>query len=119
MLWFGASNPILKPILESATPLYYLTKQKLEFALHETAIWNPVSNRRTDKVISRYQTMIPRLARKALELETGNRLFVDVQDGILVLVPQLDTYTDGLAGFRKELWKDVDAADYLAREREA
>ena len=39
------------------------------------------------KVNSRYQITIPRIARKRLNINRGDRLLVDVQDGIIVLIP--------------------------------
>ena len=40
------------------------------------------------KVSSRYQVVIPRVARECLNIRSGDRLLVDIQDGLLILVPQ-------------------------------
>ncbi|MGQ9468057.1 MAG: AbrB/MazE/SpoVT family DNA-binding domain-containing protein, partial [Anaerolineae bacterium] len=40
----------------------------------------------TVKVSSRYQIAIPKVARERLNIQKGNRLLVDVQDGLLILL---------------------------------
>jgi AbrB family looped-hinge helix DNA binding protein len=40
------------------------------------------------KVSSRYQIAIPSLARSSLNIEAGDRLLVDIQDRVIVLIPQ-------------------------------
>ena len=73
----------------------------------------------TVKVSSRYQIAVPRLAREQLEIEKGDRLLVDVQDGLLVLVPCPKDYAERLAGLHGEIWSGVDTDAYLHKEREA
>jgi len=71
------------------------------------------------KVSSRYQIAVPRIAREHLKIEKGDRLLVDVQDGLLVLVPCPQDYADRLAGLHREIWSGVDTDAYLHEEREA
>jgi len=71
------------------------------------------------KVSSRYQVAVPRIAREKLNIHSGDRLLVDVQDGVLILIPQPQDHTAHLAGLHKEIWADVDTAAYLEQEREA
>jgi AbrB family looped-hinge helix DNA binding protein len=71
------------------------------------------------KVSSRYQIAVPRIARERLDIEAGDRLLVDVQDGILVLVPCPADYADRLAGLHRDLWTGLDTDAYLHQEREA
>ena len=73
----------------------------------------------TVKVSSRYQIAVPRVAREQLEIEKGDRLLVDVQDGLLVLVPCPKDYAERLAGLHHEIWSGVDTRAYLHEEREA
>lgn len=73
----------------------------------------------TVKVSKRYQIVLPSMARQQLNIEAGDRLLVDVQDGVLVLVPQPDDYAKHLAGLHKEVWAGVDSNDYLRQERDA
>jgi AbrB family looped-hinge helix DNA binding protein len=71
------------------------------------------------KVSSRYQVAVPRIAREKLNIQSGDRLLVDVQDGILILIPQPQDYVAHLAGLHKEIWAGVDTTAYLEQERDA
>jgi AbrB family looped-hinge helix DNA binding protein len=71
------------------------------------------------KVSSRYQVSVPRIAREKLNIQSGDRLLVDVQDGALILIPQPQDYVAHMAGLYKDVWADVDTTTYLAEEREA
>ncbi len=48
---------------------------------------------------------------------------MDVQDGVLVLIPQPEDYVECLAGLHREIWEGVDwkpsGRDYLNQERNA
>jgi AbrB family looped-hinge helix DNA binding protein len=70
------------------------------------------------KVSSRYQIAVPRVARERLKIEKGDRLLVDVQDGLLILLPQPKDYAAHLAGLHKEIWADLDTDAYLREERD-
>ena len=71
------------------------------------------------KVNAKYQITIPRIAHKRLNIKRGDRLLVDVQDGIIILIPQSKNYTIYLQGLHREIWKGINAQNYLAGEREA
>ena len=71
------------------------------------------------KVSSRYQISVPRVARERLSIESGDRLLVDVQDGLLILIPQPQDYVRRLAGLHREVWAGLDTATYLHEERDA
>ena len=71
------------------------------------------------KVSNRYQIAVPRSARKKLNIQKGDRLLVDVQDGVIVLVPQPKRYSEHLAGLHKAIWENVDAQEYIDGERNA
>jgi len=73
----------------------------------------------TVKVSSRYQIAVPRVAREHLRIKKGDRLLVDVQDGVLVLLPCPQDYADRLAGLHREVWAGLDTAAYLQGERQA
>jgi AbrB family looped-hinge helix DNA binding protein len=60
------------------------------------------------KVSSRYQIAVPCLARERLNIQRGDRLLVDVQDGLLVLIPQPQDYAAHMAGLHREVWADLD-----------
>jgi AbrB family looped-hinge helix DNA binding protein len=71
------------------------------------------------KVSSRYQIAVPRVARERLNIQKGDRLLVDVQDGLLILLPQPKDYTAHLAGLHREVWAGLDTDAYLREERDA
>jgi AbrB family looped-hinge helix DNA binding protein len=71
------------------------------------------------KVSAKYQIAVPQIARKKLNIKQGDRLLVDVQDGVIILIPQPKRYTDYLQGLHSEIWKDVDTQKYLDGERDS
>ena len=71
------------------------------------------------KVSNRYQIALPSLARKQLNIQAGDRLLVDIQDGMIVLLPQPENYVEYLAGLHKDIWQDLDTDAYLEQERDA
>jgi AbrB family looped-hinge helix DNA binding protein len=71
------------------------------------------------KVSQRYQIAVPQTARRKLNIKKGDRLLVDVQDGMLILAPQPKTHTDRLAGLHKEIWASFNAEEYVDGERKA
>jgi len=73
----------------------------------------------TVKVSSKYQIAVPQMARKKLNIKQGDLLLVDVQDGVIVLIPRPKRYTDHLQGLHSEIWKDIDVEKYLNGERGA
>jgi AbrB family looped-hinge helix DNA binding protein len=73
----------------------------------------------TVKVSNRYQIALPSVARKQLNIQAGDRLLVDIQEGLIVLSPQPHNYVEYLAGLHQEIWEGVDTTAYLQQEREA
>lgn len=69
------------------------------------------------KVSNRYQIAVPQQARKRLKIKSGDRLIVDVQDGMIVLIPEPENYTQLLAGLHREIWEKSD--EYIIGERNA
>ncbi len=69
------------------------------------------------KVSKRYQIAVPQQARKRLKIKSGDRLLVDVQDGMIILLPEPQSYTQSLAGLHREIWEK--ASNYVLNEREA
>jgi AbrB family looped-hinge helix DNA binding protein len=67
------------------------------------------------KVSSRYQIAVPQQARKRLKIKSGDRLLVDVQDGMIVLLPEPENYTQTLAGLHREIWEK--SGEYILGER--
>ena len=71
------------------------------------------------KVSNRYQIALPSVARKQLNIQAGDRLLVDIQDGMIILLPQPENYVDHLGGLHQKIWRDIDTTTYLERERDA
>ena len=71
------------------------------------------------KVSNRYQIALPSAARKQLDIQAGDRLLVDIQDGMIVLLPQPENYAEQLSGLHKDIWQNVDTTTYLEQERDA
>jgi len=71
------------------------------------------------KVSRRHQIVVPRIARERLNIQSGDRLLVDVQDGLLILLPQPKDYATHLAGLHREVWEGLDTTAYLQQERDA
>ena len=73
----------------------------------------------TVKVSSRHQIALPGAARRRLRIQKGDRLLVDVQDGLLILLPCPEDYAARMAGLHREVWAGLDTNAYLQGEREA
>lgn len=68
----------------------------------------------TIKVSHRYQVSIPSAARRRLNIQVGDRLLVDIQDGMLILIPAPTDFVVHMAGLHHELWQGVDTTEYLS-----
>jgi AbrB family looped-hinge helix DNA binding protein len=73
----------------------------------------------TVKASPRYQISLPSRARQELNIQAGDRLLVDVQDGLLILAPEPNDYVLYLAGLHREIWQGVEATIYLNEQRKA
>lgn len=71
------------------------------------------------KVSGRYQISLPSRARQELNIEAGDRLLVDIQDGMLILIPQPTDYVAHMDGLYADVWQNVNTTVYLNEEREA
>jgi len=71
----------------------------------------------TVRVSRKYQVVIPKQVRKALNINQGDELVVSVKDGQILMKPKPKSYTDYMRGLHKEVWRDVEAADYVEEER--
>ncbi len=72
----------------------------------------------TVKVSRRHQITLPREVRERLKIQPGDRLRVEVQNDVLILIPQPENYVQRLAGLHREVWEGVDTTAYLREERE-
>ena len=69
------------------------------------------------KVNGRFQITIPHHIRQQLNIQAGDHLLVDVQDGLLFLVPQPVNYVAHMAGLHQNIWQGGDTTTYLNDER--
>ena len=72
----------------------------------------------TVKVSKRFQIAVPGAVRRELNIQSGDRLLVDIQDGMIILMPQPLNYPHHLAGLHKEIWEGKVAQEYLDEERD-
>jgi len=71
------------------------------------------------EVNSRNQITLPWLVCENLNIKAGDTLLLDVQDGVMLIIPHLESYTNHLQGLHSEIWKDSEVEEYLANERAA
>ena len=72
----------------------------------------------TIKVSSKYQIVIPREARKNLNLKAGDKLIVKANNEKIIIYPQPKSYAKYSLGLGKETWQGIDATEYVRKERE-
>ncbi|MBN2550482.1 MAG: AbrB/MazE/SpoVT family DNA-binding domain-containing protein [Anaerolineales bacterium] len=73
----------------------------------------------TVKVSKRFQIAVPSAARERLNIRSGDTLIVDIQDGMIVLLPRPENYTDHLAGLHREIWQGIPVDHYIREERDS
>jgi len=71
----------------------------------------------TATVSSKYQVVIPREVREKLGIRAGDQLIVEVDDGKVVMHLRPRSYTRYMLGLGKEVWRGVDATEYVRKER--
>ena len=73
----------------------------------------------TVKVSTKNKITIPKSVLEKLNIKVGDHLLVDVQDGMMILIPQPASYTNKLQGLHPDIWKSIDTDEYLNGERDA
>ena len=69
------------------------------------------------KVSERNQISLPSSVRKQLNIKPGDYLAVDVQDGLITMLPLPPQNVNYLSGLHKEIWAGIDANEYIREER--
>ena len=69
------------------------------------------------KVSSKHQIAVPAAVRRQLEIDAGDHLLVEVQDGVIVLIPMPEDPVEALEGLGREIWEGVDVQEYIDGER--
>jgi len=70
------------------------------------------------KISSKYQIIIPREVRVKLNLKAGDKLIIKTNNGKIVIYPQPKSYAKYTLGLGKEIWQDIDATEYVRKEKE-
>jgi AbrB family looped-hinge helix DNA binding protein len=91
----------------------FLREEKIYKRAKATAV-----RRLTLKVNAKHQITIPKYVREKLNMKAGDSLLMDVQDGMMILIPQ-GGKPSHMQGLHNEIWKDVDVQRYINAEREA
>jgi AbrB family looped-hinge helix DNA binding protein len=71
------------------------------------------------KVSSKNQIAVPAEARARLNIGPGDTLLFEVRDDSIVLLKEPSSFVEHMRGLHKEIWKDVDAQEYVDNERDA
>ncbi|MCK4445700.1 MAG: AbrB/MazE/SpoVT family DNA-binding domain-containing protein [Candidatus Marinimicrobia bacterium] len=71
------------------------------------------------KIGKKSQIVIPKNIRNAAGISEGDELIIEVIDDKIVLRQKPDSYSKKLKGLYKDLWKNIDAKEYVKRERES
>ncbi|MBL0345498.1 AbrB/MazE/SpoVT family DNA-binding domain-containing protein [Candidatus Villigracilis affinis] len=92
----------------------FLKEEKLLKQTHSTAV-----KRLGVKVNGRNQITLPRNVREKLKIKTGDYFLVNIQNGMMILVPQPESNANHMQGLHAEIWKDINTENYLDEERKA
>jgi len=70
------------------------------------------------KISSKYQIVIPREVREKLNLKAGDKLIIETNNKKIIIYPQPKNYAKYALGLGKEIWKGIDATEYVRKEKE-
>ena len=71
------------------------------------------------KLSSKHQVVIPKKVRKKLGLHAGDQLVVEVEGEKVVLHPRPKNYTNYMLGLGRKVWHEIEATEYIRKERES
>jgi AbrB family looped-hinge helix DNA binding protein len=69
------------------------------------------------RVSKRNQITIPAKLRQDLNINCGDRLLVDIQDGMILLIPKPESFSAIMAGLHQEIWRGIDGQQYVDENR--
>jgi AbrB family looped-hinge helix DNA binding protein len=70
------------------------------------------------KVSTKHQVVVPSQARRALGIEAGDRLSVEITPDAIVLRPRARRASQRLRRLGRDVWVGVDPVEYVRRLRE-
>lgn len=71
------------------------------------------------KVSTKYQVVIPREARRELDIHEGDELLVEVKGTLMMIMKRPASYTEFTRGLGSSVWEGVDIDKYVRGERES
>lgn len=69
------------------------------------------------RVSGKYQIVIPKSIREKIRLEKGDELTVSLEGNTIVLRVRPESFSDYTLGLHRDIWKGVDASEYVEKER--
>lgn len=69
------------------------------------------------KVGPKYQVVIPQDIRKKVPILPREEVLVEEVNGLIVILPKPESYTDAMIGLGGHVWKGIDPKDYVKKER--
>ena len=66
---------------------------------------------------SKNQIVVPKEARTKLRIGPGQQLLVLTKEDRIVLIPRPKDFVSRMKGLHKDVWADVEAAEYIEEER--
>jgi looped-hinge helix DNA binding domain, AbrB family len=70
------------------------------------------------KVGKRYQIVIPKQIRGQLGVNIEDELIISVRDARIIMQPKPRRYNEYMQGLGKDVWKGIEATEYVRKERE-
>ncbi|MCJ7432416.1 MAG: AbrB/MazE/SpoVT family DNA-binding domain-containing protein [Anaerolineales bacterium] len=61
------------------------------------------------KVSKKNQIALPRSVHEELNIKAGDHLLMDVQDGVMILIPSPKRYANCLQELHPEIWKSLES----------
>ena len=90
----------------------FLKEEKLLKKTHSVAV-----KRLGVKVNGRNQITLPRRVQEKLKIKPGDYFLMNIQDGMMILIPQSEINADRMQGLHAEIWKNINTEKYLDEER--
>jgi AbrB family looped-hinge helix DNA binding protein len=71
------------------------------------------------KVGPKYQVVIPQSIRSKVPISPKEEVLVEEVNGVIVVLPNPQSFTDFMIGLGKEAWKGSDPKSYVKKERDS
>lgn len=71
----------------------------------------------TVTVNNKNKIALPDRILKELHIHKGDHLLIEIQDGMIILIPEPIDYTQTMQGLHREVWDGVDVQRYIDEER--